>query len=100
MPDNDNPNDLDILAARFLGMLDVTSRLLAYEARRHPDPSQFFLEFSDATAARIRRATTAEPINPIVIGFQEIVQNEVDRLIGNARALLEEPPNPSSPHID
>jgi len=74
-------------SARLLAMRDVIIRLLAYEARRHPDPRRLFDEFSTATTDKLQEATGSEPTDETIILFQEMVQKEVDRIVGAARRI-------------
>ena len=76
-----------VLSARILAIRDVIIRLLAYEARRHPDQRRLFDEFSTATEEKLQEATGSEPIDETVILFQEMVQKEVDRIVGAARRI-------------
>jgi hypothetical protein len=85
-----------LVTARILAMRDVIIRLLAYEARRHPDQRRLFDEFSSATADKLQEATGTEPIDETVILFQEMVQKEVDRIVGAARRIAAATPEEKS----
>jgi hypothetical protein len=70
------------LTVRILAIRDVVGRLVAYESRRHADPRLFFEEISQATAERIQMATGAEPDDVNILEFQEMLQREVDSIVG------------------
>jgi hypothetical protein len=75
------------LTVRILAIRDVVGRLVAYEASRHADPRLFFEEVSQATTERILMATGAEPDDANVLEFQEMLQREVDSIVGMAQRI-------------
>lgn len=75
------------IMASIMVIQDVVARLLAYEAKRHPDQRQFFEEFSAGTDARLRATTAEIASNPTAIAFQEMVQRTMDNLCGRARRI-------------
>lgn len=81
-----------VVTARILAMRDVIIRLLAYEARRHPDQRRLFEEFSTATADKIQEVTESESPNEEIMLFQELVQRETDKIVGAALRIAMEIP--------
>jgi len=79
-----------------LAMRTVLVRLVALEARRHPDQRQFFEELSAAATADILRVTGAETADPTALAFQEMVQRDMDELLGEARSSQGGLPSPRS----
>jgi len=89
---SDSESDPLRVSVRVLAMRDVLARLLAYEAERLADPAPMFEEISHAAAAKLRAGAAREPDanDPAIVAFQEMLQREVDELIGMARRLAEE----------
>ncbi len=81
---------LQELGVRVLAMRDLLTRLLAYEAKRHPDQNLWFEEISNTTAAKSREVTKSDSLDDKTsITFQENIQSEMDNMIGAARRILE-----------
>lgn len=74
-------------AAGALVIRDVVARLLAYEAKRHPDRRKFFEDFSVATANRIRIAGEGATTDATTMSFQETLQSAIDDILSSARAI-------------
>jgi hypothetical protein len=95
---NSNEQMREIMA-NVMVMLDVAARLLAYEARRHPDQRRFFEEFSAGTDARLRATLPKEvhAMDPTTIAFQEMTQRTMDNLLGRARRIAMANPEEKGP---
>lgn len=83
-------DELASLIARVLGIRDVVSRLVAYEASRHSDHEGLFRHISDATASNIYRTEKKDgrPPSRETMILQEQIQNEVDTIVAEARRIM------------
>jgi hypothetical protein len=84
-----NDEQFATFMARVLAMRDVVARLLAYEAERAPDKTEFLREISDATDERIHRVTKAQSVDQETLALQEKIRREIDWLVAAARKMTE-----------
>ena len=76
------------LYVMVLAMRDVMTRLVAYEALRHPDgPEGFFHEISEASDARLDEVRKKLG-NDSPLSMEEGVRRNIDLLVAQARLLL------------
>ena len=88
MEDKDARETIALLMARVLAIRDVVARLVAYEAKRWPDPAKLLQDFSEATEIRIHHVTGGRDISPQTLALQEAIRREVDWIVGAARNSL------------
>jgi hypothetical protein len=84
--------DPAVLSARISAIADVLSRLLAYEARRQDHPEAFLSDISRAMETQLQKAVENEPLDRDAMTIQEVMQNEVDELVGIARRHINHKP--------
>lgn len=88
MTDKPPIDEQSILSARIAALANMLSRLLAYEAKRHPNPDQFLTEFPAATESDLQKVAKVEHLDALAITVLDVIQNEVDEVVGQARQLI------------
>jgi hypothetical protein len=88
MEDKEVREKYALLTARVLAIRDVVARLLAYEAKRWPDPLKLLEDFSEATDSRIHAVTGDRNLSAGAMALQETIRKETDWIVALARDSL------------
>jgi hypothetical protein len=90
MSSSDNERLLHEVSVRALALRDVLAHLLAHESKKLADPTIMYEKISNAVGTKAKGATETEPLNdPTAIAFQEMIQREVDEIVGMARLIVQ-----------